>query len=445
MRDSEQKRRQLATFRHRGELVRLAKEWHVPFLPQPLPSLSTVAKMARYGQESQKEGGGGGSGCGDTGGGGVGAGGDAARRGGMSGGRESGGEGGAGKEEEKGGVGSGEESIHRAFVWDWGFCKGVAMYTVEVETLGEGGEVRRVFRRSERATFVKKATSFFDYVTMPSAAERNDNAFDRYTDFRELWEAVSSTHPTIKGFHFPAKEAVFSSRSFFTTGLSSENIEEARRRKFNDLLLLLVDLKPRPPELLAFLSPRLSEGSPKRNRTPGVLRLSTGERVVSPNRGCSGGDGGGGRGGGGGGGRGGGGGGKVGAESRAGREGEGEAPERQVEDGVSSRRQRQSQQTPESRDVGAAQRQEAIPLPDTLELRVLGVCTAAFQACLALHALGAASMLMVVLLTLEIASVFAAGVSLSARWASVLQASSELGQSYGGGWSAWTENGARRS
>ena len=185
-----------------------------------------------------------------------------------------------------------------------------------------------------------------------------------------------------------------------------------------------VDLKPRPPELLAFLSPRLSEGSPKRNRTPGVLRLSTGERVVSPNRGCSGGDGGGGRGGGGGGGRGGGGGGKVGAESRAGREGEGEAPERQVEDGVSSRRQRQSQQTPESRDVGAAQRQEAIPLPDTLELRVLGVCTAAFQACLALHALGAASMLMVVLLTLEIASVFAAGVSLSARWASVLQASS---------------------
>ena len=103
--------------------------------------------MARYGQESQKEGGGGGSGCGDTGGGGVGAGGDAARRGGMSGGRESGGEGGAGKEEEKGGVGSGEESIHRAFVWDWGFCKGVAMYTVEVETLGEGGEVRRVFRR----------------------------------------------------------------------------------------------------------------------------------------------------------------------------------------------------------------------------------------------------------------------------------------------------------
>lgn len=94
--------------------------------------------------------------------------------------------------------------------------------------------------RSERATFVKKATSFFDYVTMPSAAERNDNAFDRYTDFRELWEAVSSTHPTIKGFHFPAKEAVFSSRSFFTTGLSSENIEEARRRKFNDLLLLLV-------------------------------------------------------------------------------------------------------------------------------------------------------------------------------------------------------------
>ena len=34
MRDSEQKRRQLATFRHRGELVRLAKEWHVPFLPQ---------------------------------------------------------------------------------------------------------------------------------------------------------------------------------------------------------------------------------------------------------------------------------------------------------------------------------------------------------------------------------------------------------------------------
>ena len=73
-----------------------------------------------------------------------------------------------------------------------------------------------------------------------SGAERNDAALDRYTHFRELWEAVSSTHPTIKEFRFPAKEAVFSSRSFFTAGLRSENVEEVRRRKFTELLSLLV-------------------------------------------------------------------------------------------------------------------------------------------------------------------------------------------------------------
>lgn len=73
--------------------------------------------------------------------------------------REMGSGGGAGIEVARGALGEGqgasagggrrgEGSIVRAAVWDWVFDQvGVARYTVEVETLGEGGSTRRLYRR----------------------------------------------------------------------------------------------------------------------------------------------------------------------------------------------------------------------------------------------------------------------------------------------------------
>lgn len=44
--------------------------------------------------------------------------------------------------------GGGDGEVFRAVVWDWAIDKvGVARYTVEMETLGEGGTTRRLYRR----------------------------------------------------------------------------------------------------------------------------------------------------------------------------------------------------------------------------------------------------------------------------------------------------------
>ena len=106
-----------------------------------------------------------------------------------------------------------------------------------------------------------------------------------------------------------------------------------------------------------------------------------------------------------------------------------------MQGGVSNRYQRQPQQSPGGpREAGAAQRQEAIPLPGSLELRVFCACTGVLQACVALHVLGAASLLVAVVVAIAIASVSHAAVSV--RWASERRRSVAGGVPAGGRFSS---------
>lgn len=88
-----------------------------------------------------------------VGGGGVGGGGLREKGSGGGGGIEvAGGALAEGQGASAGGGRGGEGSIFRATVWDWVFDQvGVARYTVEVETLGEGGSTRRLYRRWDAA------------------------------------------------------------------------------------------------------------------------------------------------------------------------------------------------------------------------------------------------------------------------------------------------------
>lgn len=59
-------------------------------------------------------------------------------------------------------------------------------------------------------------------------------------DFLQLWAEVRISDPTLRGFQFPSKDTLFSTRGLLADVLGGKRLEEERRGQFCDLLERLV-------------------------------------------------------------------------------------------------------------------------------------------------------------------------------------------------------------
>ena len=89
--------------------------------------------------------------------------------------------------------------------------------------------------------------SYVVYLIHVTSTQSDFVVYKRYSQFRELYDALRTRYPLIGGFNFPPKSML--------GGDSKEKRE--RRKRFDDFVKLVVHLQPLPPKARAFL---LGEG-----------------------------------------------------------------------------------------------------------------------------------------------------------------------------------------
>ncbi|CAM9540420.1 unnamed protein product, partial [Hapterophycus canaliculatus] len=100
----------------------------------------------------------------------------------------------------------------------------------------------KVGRRKIHRSMCKKTSG-----NMPSSPS--------YTQFLHLWKEVCRTHPKLRQFPFPPKEPAAGAKVVLAEVFGGKRPEDERQARFGDLLQRLMSLEPRPPALLAFLTP----------------------------------------------------------------------------------------------------------------------------------------------------------------------------------------------